>query len=249
MNDQAAGSHGNAVGTAPTTEPRRGRLTVFVAAAPGAGKTYAMLEEAHRLKAQGKDVVVGLVETYGRPKTEALLEGLEVIPRKVIAYKGLELKEMDLDAILAQDISHFFGNVGVLAREELWCTLSDGDPASQPAKHLAKLQTNVASSHHDQVLRHFVELHDGGGVVVLNPVQSLHGRIGWARPGINDDRVGRELEYPACMHRNLQRMGGREPGLAHQQIDTTLPDAAFTGCAELLDDLSFALTYSGHIDR
>ena len=81
---------------------RRGRLTVYVAAAPGAGKTYAMLEEAHRLKAQGRDVVVGLVETYGRPKTEAPLEGLEVIPRKLIGYKGLELKEMDLDAILAR---------------------------------------------------------------------------------------------------------------------------------------------------
>ncbi len=85
-----------------STGKRRGRLKVYVAAAPGAGKTYAMIEEAHWLKAQGKDVVIGLVETYGRPKTEAPLEGLEVIPRKLIPYKGQELKEMDLDAILAR---------------------------------------------------------------------------------------------------------------------------------------------------
>ncbi|HEV3234666.1 MAG TPA: universal stress protein [Candidatus Dormibacteraeota bacterium] len=89
--------------TAPAdTGGKRGRLNVYVAAAPGAGKTYTMLEEGHRLKEQGKDVVVGLVESYGRPKTEALLKDLEVIPRKKISYKGTELQEMDLDAILAR---------------------------------------------------------------------------------------------------------------------------------------------------
>jgi two-component system sensor histidine kinase KdpD len=81
---------------------KRGRLTVLVAAAPGAGKTYAMLEEGHRLKELGKDVVVGIAETYNRPKTEALLEGLEVIPRRTVHYKNVVLEEMDLKEILVR---------------------------------------------------------------------------------------------------------------------------------------------------
>jgi two-component system sensor histidine kinase KdpD len=89
-------------GKAVAAPTRRGRLTVLVAAAPGAGKTYAMLEEGHRLKEAGKDVVVGLVETYGRPRTEALLHGLEVVPRRIVHYKNVDLEEMDLEAIIAR---------------------------------------------------------------------------------------------------------------------------------------------------
>src|ERR1700744_2897384 len=73
-----------------------GRLKIFVGAAPGVGKTYEMLQSAHaRLKA-GADVVVGVVETHGRAETEALLRGLEVIPRKRLAYKDQKLEEVDL---------------------------------------------------------------------------------------------------------------------------------------------------------
>jgi two-component system sensor histidine kinase KdpD len=89
-------------GDAVATQTRRGRLTVLVAAAPGAGKTFAMLEEGHRLNEAGRDVVVGLVETYGRPRTEALLKGLEVVPRRVVHYKNVDLEEMDLEAIIAR---------------------------------------------------------------------------------------------------------------------------------------------------
>ncbi|MEW6272025.1 MAG: ATP-binding protein [Thermodesulfobacteriota bacterium] len=80
----------------------RTRLRVFVGAAPGVGKTYAMLEAARERRREGVDVVVGVVETHGRPETEALLEGLEVIPRRRIEYRGQALREMDLDAILAR---------------------------------------------------------------------------------------------------------------------------------------------------
>src|SRR3974390_3063404 len=81
-------------------ESRVGKLRIFVGAAPGVGKTYAMLETARARKKDGYDIVVGVVETHGRKETEALLEGLETIPRKRIDYKGRLLDEMDLDAII-----------------------------------------------------------------------------------------------------------------------------------------------------
>ncbi|MDG6107847.1 sensor histidine kinase [Dactylosporangium aurantiacum] len=80
----------------------RGQLRVYLGAAPGVGKTYRMLEEAHRRRRRGTDVVVGFVETYGRPFTEALLDGLEVLPRAVLRHRGAEFTEMDLDAVLAR---------------------------------------------------------------------------------------------------------------------------------------------------
>jgi two-component system sensor histidine kinase KdpD len=78
----------------------RGRLKVFLGAAPGVGKTYAMLQTAQARRREGADVVVGVVETHGRKETEALLEGLEIIPRWRTEYRGRWLDEMDLDAIL-----------------------------------------------------------------------------------------------------------------------------------------------------
>ena len=80
----------------------RGRLKIFLGAAPGVGKTYEMLQEARARRKEGKDVVVGVVETHGRQETEALLEGLEVLPRQRLEYKDRSLEEMDLDAILAR---------------------------------------------------------------------------------------------------------------------------------------------------
>lgn len=80
--------------------PDRGRLRVYLGAAPGVGKTYAMLDEGHRRVERGTDLVVGYVETHGRPKTEGELEGLEVVPRKQVAYRGTVQEEMDLEAIL-----------------------------------------------------------------------------------------------------------------------------------------------------
>src|SRR6202140_4800867 len=84
-------------------ETRPGRLKVYLGATPGAGKTYAMLHEAHQLVAHGHDVVVGYVETYNRPRTVDLLTGLEVVPRLKLPYKGTVLEEMDLDAILRRN--------------------------------------------------------------------------------------------------------------------------------------------------
>src|SRR5262245_63274094 len=83
-------------------EKRVGRLRIFVGAAPGVGKTYAMLETARARRKDGYDVVIGVVETHGRKETEALLEGLDVIPRRRVEYRGQWLEEMDLDAIIAR---------------------------------------------------------------------------------------------------------------------------------------------------
>ncbi|MFI9162728.1 sensor histidine kinase [Kitasatospora aureofaciens] len=79
-----------------------GKLRVFLGAAPGVGKTYAMLREGRRLRAEGLDVVVGLVETYGRRGTEEQLGDLPVLPRRPVSYRGTELTELDVDALLAR---------------------------------------------------------------------------------------------------------------------------------------------------
>jgi two-component system, OmpR family, sensor histidine kinase KdpD len=81
---------------------RRGRLKIYLGYGAGVGKTYQMLLEGHRLKAEGIDAVVGLVETHGRAETSQLTEGLELIPRRREEYRGVILEEMDVDAVLAR---------------------------------------------------------------------------------------------------------------------------------------------------
>ena len=85
-------------------EARRveGKLKVFFGANPGVGKTYAMLETAHEQRREGVDVVIGVVETHGRAETEALVKGLEVLPRRAVEYRGTLLQEFDLDAALVR---------------------------------------------------------------------------------------------------------------------------------------------------
>ncbi|GIG61790.1 sensor histidine kinase [Longispora fulva] len=80
----------------------RGQLRVYLGAAPGVGKTYKMLEEGHRRRERGTDVVIGYVETHGRPLTAAMAEGLEAVPRKDMTYRGAAFTEMNLDAVLAR---------------------------------------------------------------------------------------------------------------------------------------------------
>ena len=78
----------------------RGKLKIFFGAVAGVGKTYAMLEDAGHRKREGVDVVIGIVETHKRSETEALLEGLEIIPSRAVSYKNVELKEFDLESAL-----------------------------------------------------------------------------------------------------------------------------------------------------
>jgi two-component system sensor histidine kinase KdpD len=81
---------------------KRGRLKIFLGMAPGVGKTFTMLSEAHRRKSRGEDIVIGYVEDHKRPETQELVTGLEVVPRKGIEYRGRVFEEMDTDAVIAR---------------------------------------------------------------------------------------------------------------------------------------------------
>jgi two-component system, OmpR family, sensor histidine kinase KdpD len=83
-------------------ERERARLRIYVGAAPGVGKTYEMLQEAHALRARGLDVVIGFVETYGRRDTDAQIKDLEIVPRRAVAYRGVTMEEMDVDGIIGR---------------------------------------------------------------------------------------------------------------------------------------------------
>ena len=80
----------------------RARLRIYVGAAPGVGKTYSMLREGHALKARGLDVVIGVIETYGRADTDAQVRDLEAVPRRKIDYRGVVMEELDVDAVIAR---------------------------------------------------------------------------------------------------------------------------------------------------
>ena len=84
----------------PDADPERGRYKIFLGMAAGVGKTYRMLQEGQAEAEAGRDVVVGLVETHGRAETAALIEGLEIVPRRPVPYRGTRLEEMDLPALL-----------------------------------------------------------------------------------------------------------------------------------------------------
>ncbi|GAA4155128.1 sensor histidine kinase KdpD [Gryllotalpicola daejeonensis] len=109
----------------------RGKLRVLLGAAPGVGKTYAMLEEGRRLQSEGKDVVVAVVETHDRAATAAMLEGLEVVPRRTVEHRGVSLSDLDLHAVLARhpqialvdELAHT--NAPGLAHEKRWQDVHD----------------------------------------------------------------------------------------------------------------------------
>ena len=127
---------------------QRARLRIYIGAAPGVGKTYSMLEDAHAFRREGVDVVVGFVETHGRAETDALIRDLEIVPRRKIEYRGVILEEMDLDAILA--------------RKPQLCVVDE----------LA--HTNVPGSRHEKRYQDVLELLDAGiGVMTAVNIQHL----------------------------------------------------------------------------
>ena len=125
----------------------RARLRIYIGAAPGVGKTYEMLQEAHALRARGLDVVIGFVETYGRGDTEAQLKDLEALPRRSIEYRGVTMEEMDVDALVS--------------RKPQVCVVDE----------LA--HTNVPGSRHEKRYEDVVEILDAG-IHVMTAVNIQH---------------------------------------------------------------------------
>lgn len=126
----------------------RVRLRIYIGAAPGVGKTYSMLQDAHAFRREGVDVVIGFVETYGRSETDAKIGDLEIVPRRRIEYRGVVLEEMDLEAILRR-------------RPQL-CVVDE----------LA--HTNVPGSTHDKRYQDVVEILEAGiGVLTAVNIQHL----------------------------------------------------------------------------
>ena len=125
----------------------RARLRIYIGAAPGVGKTYSMLEDAHAFRREGIDIVVGFVETYGRADTEAQIGDLEIIPKRRVEYRGVVLEEMDVDAILA--------------RKPQMCVVDE----------LA--HTNVPGSKHEKRYQDVLDLLDAG-ISVLTAVNIQH---------------------------------------------------------------------------
>ena len=98
----------------------RGKLRIYLGAAPGVGKTYAMLDEGWRRRGRGTDVVVGFVETHGRAKTQAQMRDLPVVPRAQLTYREQVLEEMDLDAVLARRPAGTFWRLRCDSRRAPW---------------------------------------------------------------------------------------------------------------------------------
>ncbi len=127
---------------------QRARLRIYIGAAPGVGKTYSMIEDAHALRREGIDVVIGYVEAHGRAETEAKLGDLEIVPRRKIDYRGVILEEMDIDAILA--------------RKPALCMIDE----------LA--HTNAPGSRHEKRYQDVLEILDAGiGVMTAVNIQHL----------------------------------------------------------------------------
>jgi two-component system sensor histidine kinase KdpD len=127
---------------------QRARLRIYIGAAPGVGKTYSMIEDAHACRRDGVDVAIGFVEAHGRAETEAKLGDLEVVPRRKIDYRGVVLEEMDVDAILA--------------RKPTLCMIDE----------LA--HTNAPGSRHEKRYQDVLEILDAGiGVMTAVNIQHL----------------------------------------------------------------------------
>ncbi|MCX5848452.1 MAG: DUF4118 domain-containing protein [Deltaproteobacteria bacterium] len=132
---------------------KKGRLKVFLGYAPGVGKTFAMLNDAHVLKKRGVDVVAGIVETHKRSDTEALLADLEIIPRKSIEYNGLTVSEMDLDAILAR-------HPAVVLVDELAHTNIEGSRHPKRYQDIEELLEQGIDVHTTVNIQHFESMND-----------------------------------------------------------------------------------------
>ena len=149
----------------------RGRLKVFFGASPGVGKTYAMLSDAQRLREQGRDVVVGIVETHGRAETERLVADLPVLPRRQVDYRGRTLEEFDLDAALAR-------KPAVLLLDELAHTNAVGSRHPKRYQDVQELLAAGIDVHTTLNVQHLESLNDIiGGITGIRVRETLPDRV------------------------------------------------------------------------
>jgi two-component system sensor histidine kinase KdpD len=169
-------------------QQQRGRLKIYLGFAAGVGKTYEMLQEAQRLRRQGVDVVIGVVETHGRGETAALLGGLEQIPRRRIEYRGVVLEELDLDALLAHRPT-------VVLVDELAHTNAPGSRNAkryQDVEELLRAGINVISTLNIQHLESLYDLVEKGtGVKVKERIPDYV--LGMADQIVNVDLSAEDL--------------------------------------------------------
>jgi two-component system sensor histidine kinase KdpD len=149
----------------------RGRLKVFFGASPGVGKTFAMLSDARRLREQGLDVVIGVVETHGRQETARLIAGLEILPRKRIDYRGHVLEEFDLDAALAR-------RPAVLVVDELAHTNAPGSRHPKRYQDVLELVAAGIDVYTTVNVQHIESLNDViGGITGVKVRETLPDRV------------------------------------------------------------------------
>ena len=149
----------------------RGRLKVFFGASPGVGKTYAMLAEARRLREQGVDVVIGIVETHKRSETERLLAGIEVLPRHAIEYRGHTLEEFDLDAAIAR-------KPAILLVDELAHNNAQGSRHPKRYQDVSELLASGIDVYTTVNVQHLESLNDiVGGITGIKVRETLPDRV------------------------------------------------------------------------
>ncbi len=236
---------GKANGTPMTEEPRRpdpderlalllaqagkayheddhGDLRLYLGAAPGVGKTYAMLEEAHRLKAQGVDVVIGFVETHGRLGTVALVAGLEILPLLHVTHGGVTVEEMDTDAILAR-------RPQVACENELAHTNTPGSPRKkryEDVRLLVDAGINVISTMNVQ---HLESLNDVvAGITGVRQRETVPDRV------LDEANEVQLVDVPPDVLRERLRRGQiYPPERAEQALDNFFRTGNLTALREL----------------
>ncbi|MBT9395496.1 sensor protein KdpD [Hymenobacter sp. NST-14] len=222
---------------------RRGRLKVYLGLAAGVGKTYRLLQEAHELRQHGVDVVLGYVETHGRPETVAQLRDLPRVPRKTLFYKGRALEEMDLEAIIQRrpavavvdELAH--SNAPGSQHEKRW---QDVDALLRAGiSVLTALNVQHLESLHDQVLKI-----TGTAVTERVPDQVLRQAdevvnvdltVGELRARLEEGKIYAPARVPVALHNffradnllQLRRLAVREVAqLLSRQVETEAGGAA-----------------------
>ena len=200
----------------------RGRLRLYLGMAPGVGKTYRMLEEGHRRAGRGTDVVVGFVEAHGRPLTTALVDGLEVVPRRATSHRGMTVEEMDTDAVIARRPT-------VVLVDELAHTNAPGSPRAKRWEDVEVIRTAGIHVVSTMNIQHLESLSDAVATITGAPVNER----------LPDDVLLRadEIELvdmsPHALRQRMRHGNVYPPDRAHVALEHFFTEANLTALREL----------------